>query len=67
MGKFKTLDIEQKEIAEVEMTFEQIMEEMHERHVIWSAVELCTREDYGYAKFIDELQKALVDQLKGKP
>jgi hypothetical protein len=63
MGKFKDLTIEQMEAED----FDQIMEEMHERHVIWSAVELCTREDYGYAKFIDELQKALVDQLKGKP
>ena len=63
MGKFKDLAIEQMEAD----NFEQMMEEMHERHVIWSAVELCNREDYGYAKFIDELQKALVDQLKGKP
>jgi hypothetical protein len=62
MGKFKDLAIKQMETED----FDQIMEEMHERHIIWSAVELCTREDYGYAKFIDELQKALVDHIKVK-
>jgi hypothetical protein len=68
MGKFKTLDAEQQEMMEAAfqawdeeaaLEFDQIMEEMHERNTIWSAVGLCRRDDYGYSKFLDELHKAL--------
>jgi hypothetical protein len=61
MGKFKELAIEQIEELEQmeEDDFDSIMDEMHTHHVIWSAVELCKREDYGYSKFLDELHKAL--------
>jgi hypothetical protein len=68
MGKFKTLDAEQQEMMEAAfqewdeeaaLDFAQVMEEMHERNTIWSAVELCRRDDYGYSKFLDELHKAL--------
>lgn len=61
MGKFKELAIEQIEDDD----FENLMDEMHTHHVIWSAVELCKREDYGYSKFLDELHKAL-SEARGK-
>lgn len=64
MGKFKALDIERKELMEDDIDFEQVMQEMHERNVLQSAADLCRRGDYGYAKFIDELQKELVDGIK---
>ena len=61
MGKFKAIDIEQKELldSEDDLDFYLLMEEMHERNTINGAVELCKREDYGYSKFLDELHKAL--------
>lgn len=57
MGKFKGLAIEQME----EDNFDHVMDEMHERNTIWAAVELCNRDGYGYGKFLDELQKALIE------
>ena len=68
MGKFKAIDIERKEmdIEQIEEDdFDTLMDEMHTRHVIWSAVELCKRDDYGYSKFLDELHKAL-NEARGK-
>lgn len=59
MGKFKALDIEQKELMEDDIDFDQVMEEMWERNVLQGAAELCRRGDYGYSKFLDELHKAL--------
>jgi hypothetical protein len=63
MGKFKEMDIEQQETQEDDMDFE----EMWERHMIAGAAELCTREDYGYSKFLDELHKALNEARVNKP
>lgn len=59
MGKFKALDIEQKELMEDDIDFDQVMEEMYERNVLQGAAELCRRGDYGYSRFLDELHKAL--------
>jgi hypothetical protein len=59
MGKFKALDIEQKEMLEEDIDFDQVMQEMWERNILQGAAELCRREDYGYSKFLDELHKAL--------
>lgn len=66
MGKFKDLAIEQiEQLEQMEADdFENLMDEMHTHHVIWSAVELCKREDYGYTKFLDELHKAL-NEVRG--
>lgn len=74
MGKFKAMDIEQKEEAverafrawenDEDIDFDQVMEEMYEKNILQGAAELCRRGDYGYAKFIDELQKELVDGIK---
>lgn len=60
MGKFKEMDIEQKELVE-----DVDYEEMWERHIIASAVGFCKRKDYGYSKFLDELHKAL-NEARGK-
>ena len=59
MGKFKALDIEQKELLEEDIDFDQVMEEMWASGVLAGAAELCRRGDYGYSKFLDELHKAL--------
>ena len=59
MGKFKEMDIEQKEMLEDDIDFDQVMQEMYERNVLQSAAELCRRGDYGYSKFLDELHKTL--------
>jgi hypothetical protein len=67
MGKFKEMDIERKECEEVEMYFDEMMDEMHIHNVIQVAVELCKREDYGYSKFLDELHKALNEARVNKP
>jgi hypothetical protein len=65
MGKFKALDIEQKELMEDDIDFDQVMEEMYERNVLQGAAELCRRGDYGYSKFLDELHKVL-SEARGK-
>ena len=74
MGKFKAMDIEQKEEAverafrawenDEDIDFDQVMEEMYEKNILQGAAELCRRGDYGYSKFLDELQKELVDGIK---
>ena len=66
MGKFKALDIEQKELMEDDIDFEQVMQEMYERTVLQGAAELCRRGDYGYAKFIDELQREMVKRIQNE-
>lgn len=65
MGKFKALDIEQKEMLEDDIDFDQVMEEMWERGILAGAAELCRHPDYGYSKFLDELHKAL-NEARGK-
>lgn len=64
MGKFKQMDIEQKELMEDDIDFDQIMEEMWERGILAGAAELCRRGDYGYSKFLDELHKELNEARK---
>lgn len=64
MGKFKAIDIEQKELMEEDIDFDQIMEEMWERGILAGAAELCRRGDYGYSKFLDELNKELNEARK---
>ena len=66
MGKFKAMDIEQKEMLEDDIDFEQVMQEMYEKNVLQGAAELCRRGDYGYAKFIDELQRELVKRIQNE-
>ena len=61
MGKFKDLAIEQYE----DIDFERVMEEMWERNILAGAAELCRRGDYGYSKFLDELNKEL-NEARGK-
>lgn len=64
MGKFKAIDSERQELMEDDIDFDQIMQEMHERNVLQGAAELCRRGDYGYSKFLDELNKELLARLK---
>lgn len=64
MGKVKALDIERQELMEEDIDFDQIMEEMWERGILAGAAELCRRGDYGYSKFLDELNKELLARLK---
>lgn len=68
MGKFKQMNIEQIEMLmeEDDIDFDQVMQEMHERNVLLGAAELCRRGDYGYSKFLDELNKELLARLKEK-
>ena len=64
MGKVKALDIERQELMEDDIDFDQIMEEMWERGILAGAAELCRRGDYGYSKFLDELNKELNEARK---
>jgi hypothetical protein len=65
MGKFKAMDIEQKEQGLEFDEYEFAMHEMWEQGVLAGAAELCRRGDYGYSKFLDELHKAL-NEARGK-